>query len=423
VIKNFLIFLAIGFATLVVFRHSFFTFFAQDDFILINEFSQSSLGSDFKNAVGLPKVTHWRPMHNMFFLAAGNLFGDNYFGYHVLTFLIHASASLLIFKIVERITKNFRAAFVSSLVYAVHPSHFVTLFWISGSATTIGFVFLLFSFYLYLLKKQLLSLVTFVVSLLASEAMVVGIGIFSLYKLLLENKLVGDSYLKKIFFVSVVFLVSRFAFLTPQSTYDAYQIKVWPAVITNTKYYLLRIAGFAEASGDLTVSIALLGLLLFIFMNITRELTYKSAHKAIILGLSLIILGLFPFALISNLSAHYMNISIFGFAILIGLAISKFNQMKILAFLVIFLTLSLFNVSKTYENNWVVKRSSLAQRYIQEVENSNIPEESMIIFNDNYISTSKEAYIALGAGKAIDFLFEGKNYQYCFSAFENCEKK
>ena len=118
-----------------------------------------------------------------------------------------------------------------------------------------------------------------------------------------------------------------------------------------------------------------------------------------------------------------MNISVFGLALLISISLSKLRLTNTIAFLLIFLLLSFLNVRKTYQDHWVIKRSDLSEKYIHEIENSNIPEESMIIFNDNYISTSEDAYISLGTGKAIDFWFGGKNYQYCFTAFESCEEK
>jgi len=406
-----------------VFYKSLMVFFVQDDFILINHFSQNSLIIDVKSAIGSPEVTHWRPMHNLYFLIAGNIFYKNYSAYHFFTLLIHAGVAFLIFKIVKDLTKNIRVAFISSFIYAVHPAHFVTLFWISGSATTIGFFFLLLSFLLYLQEKKRASIFSFLLSLLASEAMIAGFGLFVIYQFLFRDRKIINLFTGRLLMAATIFALIRLLFLTPKSTYDSYQINIWPQIFTNTKYYLLRVAGFAEVSGDLIVSIALLGLLLFTAINIARGLKYRSDHRVIIFALSLIILGLFPFVLISNLSPHYMNISVFGLALLISISLSKLRLTNTIAFLLIFLLLSFLNVRKTYQDHWVIKRSDLSEKYIHEIENSNIPEESMIIFNDNYISTSEDAYISLGTGKAIDFWFGGKNYQYCFTAFESCEEK
>lgn len=421
--KKIFILLLISTASALVFRQAFHNFFAQDDFILISEFSQNGLLKDLANSVAPPKVTHWRPFHNFYFFLAGNLFNKNYFGYHSLTFIIHIAVAFLIFKIVKKMTDSFKVASISSFIYAIHSAHFVTLFWISGAATTIGFFFFLLSLYFFLDGKSLTSLISFIFSLLASEAMIVAVGVFVLCQPLFENKKTADNFLKRLLIVSGVFVVIRFLFLTPESTFDAYQINISPRIFSSLKYYLLRISGFAETSGDLVVSLILLGLLLFVGVDIFKRLKNKNEYKVTVFGLSLIILGLFPFVFISNLSPHYMNISVFGFATLFGFSVSKLKPSKMLTILAILFFVFFVNVNKTYENNWVIQRSNLAKNYIRQIENANLPEGSTIVFNDNYISSSDEAYIALGTGKAIDFWFPNNNYRYCFTAFENCENK
>ena len=325
--------------------------------------------------------------------------------------------AFLVFKIVGNITKNPKIAYISSFIYAVHPAHFVTLFWISGSATTIGFLFLLISFYFYLFKRRSVALLFFLLALLSSEAMLVGLGLFIVYRYLIEKKKLIDKFTLAILIESAIFGTVKFLYLTPKSTYQAYQIKIWPEFFTNLKYYLLRVAGFGEASGDLVVSLILLGFLLFCCFNIYKKV---EDFKLIVFAGVIILIGLFPFVLISNLSAHYMNISVFGLALLISISLSKLRLTNTIAFLLIFLLLSFLNVRKTYQDHWVIKRSDLSEKYIHEIENANLPEGSTVVFNDNYISTSKEATIVLGAGKALDFWFKDKHYKVCFTWVENC---
>lgn len=422
--KNLLVLVLLTITSSLVFRESFKTFFAQDDFILINEFSQNNLITDIKNTFGPPRVTHWRPIHNLYFLMIGNLFNKNHVAYHFLTFAFHLGVAFLIFKIIREITGNSTMASISSFVYATHSVHFVTLFWISGGATTIGFSFLLTSFYFYLRNSNWQSTVFFVLSVLASEAMLAGLGLFAIYDFVFVKDHKIKSSMKTLFFISVFFAVVRFIFLTPKSTFSAYQIKITPDIFLSIKYYLFRIAGFAEISGDLFVSILLSILLVLIGASLFKKIKYQEEKKVIIFGCLLIILGLFPFIFIPKLlSPHYMNISVFGYALLVGLALSRFRLSKLVIILGLLILISIINVGNTFENNWVIQRSNLAQKYIIEIETANLLENSTIIFNDNPISSSRDAYIALGTGKAIDFWFEGKNYKYCFSAFENCEEK
>src|SRR3989344_3083366 len=140
-----------------VFYKSLMVFFVQDDFILINHFSQNSLIIDVKSAIGSPEVTHWRPMHNLYFLIAGNIFYKNYSAYHFFTLLIHAGVAFLIFKIADKITKNLKIAYVSSFI-------------------------------LYLQEKRRASIFSFLLSLLASEAMIAGFGLFVFHHFLFKEK-------------------------------------------------------------------------------------------------------------------------------------------------------------------------------------------------------------------------------------------
>ena len=63
---------------------------------------------------------------------------------------------------------------------------------------------------------------------------------------------------------------------------------------------------------------------------------------------------------------------------------------------------------------------SAVENLIKKIESENPPTGTLLIFDDSSISTSSEAYFALGTGKALEFWFARKNYKTCFSAFENC---
>lgn len=417
--KDFYVISLVLILALLVYRGSFFNFFAQDDFILINHFSQNSIFIDFKNAFGKPEVTHWRPVHNLFFLAAGNIFGKNYIGYHAMIFAIHIGVSFLIYKIINFICKNLWAGLIGAVIYALHPAHFVSLYWISGAATIIGMFLFLLSFYFYLNKKGLLTLILWAASLLASEAMLVGIGIFLSYSFLFDRK-VSRRFLKNTFLISICFLALKF-FLTPKDTYQIYKIAINKNVIVALKYYLLRIAGFAEVSGDLIISLIWAAWLLVPLILILRTLIKKELFKEFLFGASLVILGLSPFIFIpEHLSPHYMNIAVWGFSFIISLALTRTKLLTRHIMISIFVIVTLINVNLISKDTWVVTRANLARRYIQTIESQGLPKESTIIFNDNYISTSKEAYITLGGGKAIDFWFKEKKYKTCFTFLNQC---
>ena len=419
--RDFWIFVLWSVLVFVVWHNALLNFFAQDDFILISHFSQNNLWQDIKNVFGPPQATHWRPIHNLYFLVAGNIFGKNYIGYHLLTLAFHIGISFFIYKTLQKLTKNSKAAISAAFIYAVHPAHFVSLLWISGGATVIGFLFLITSFYYYLIDKKIVFLILYVISLLASEAMVVGLAIFTAYEFLFKKEKIDKLFLIITGIISAIFLIIRFVFLTSKVAIDVYQLELSAKVFNAIKYYLLRIAGFAEVSGDRVISIALLGWLALIALLLIKNLKKSQDVNLLIFSVFTIIVGLFPFILIpEHLSPHYMNISIFGFSMFLGLTLKKLKPIISTFLLIIFLVISIYNINLTMRSNWVVKRSNLANTYLEKIKREKPVSRSILIFRDNELSTSQEAYISLGTGDAIKFFFASQNYETCFSKFDQC---
>ena len=414
-----------AFSLLFILSFSFFyksldVFFTQDDFILINEFSSENLINDLKNTIDPSKATHWRPLHNLYFLISGNLFGKFYPGYHALTLIIHTAAAFMIFKVLKILTKNADASLLGTLVYALHPSHFVSIFWISGSATTIGFLFLISSFYLYLKNQKSLALVLFGLSFLASEAMVVGAAIFTTYEFLIKRKMRNKRFLLKVIAISLGFLLLRFLFLTQETTLKTYPLEISQGTISALFYYVIRTLGFAETSRDTFTSIILIFWLATIAFT-TLKIFRSDYRKLTLFFIISILIGLFPFVLIpSHLSPHYMNIAIWAFTALVSLSLLSLNKVLRLFLILVFVLVAIINIQLTYKNNWVIKRSEIAKQYVEKIERENPPTGTLLTFDDSSISTSSEAYFALGTGKALDFWFGDKNYKGCFTIFENC---
>lgn len=404
-----------------IFRDSFFNFFVQDDFILINQFSQGEFLEDLKNTFGEPEVTHWRPFHSLYFLISGNLFGKNYFFYHLLTFFLYALTGFVIYKITYAIFKERRLSIFASFFYLLNPLHFISLFWISGAATTIGFLLFSFSFYFYLIKKHAASICFFLFSLLASEGMIAGLVVFCAWKLLVKKNKLSFSFLAQISFASLVFLAVRYLFFTPKITFEVYTIEFSQNTLFAIKYYLTRILGFGETSKDVFPSVVLLIFLLYVVFLIFKKAGRDKNLRLLIFFLIIVTIGLFPFVLIPNhLSPHYMNISAFGFSMIVALALYRVKPIFRLVLAGLFLISSFLTVNATKNNNWVVERGKISRHYIEAIQSASLPKDSILIFEDNNFSTSKEAYISLGTGQALKFWFKGKNFKPCFVFYETC---
>lgn len=421
IMRNWKILVLLSVFVVLVYFPAFRFFFAQDDFLFIKHFSQNSLIVDFKNAFGPPEVTHWRPVHNLYFLISGNVFGKNYFGYHLIIFALHILTSFLIYKISLKLFKSPSTAIFASFVYLLHPAHFTALFWISGSAINIGLFFLTLSIYNLLLKRRLIALFLYLVALLASEAIIVGLVMFAgvlAYQKKLKNEF---NFILGLLLVTLAFIVARFVLFSPAVTSDVYKLGISNETIFAIKFYFLRTLGFVEGSGKSFISVALFLWLFSTCLIFLKNREDKVNGRGMLFALLIFSVGFFPFVLIPNhLSAHYMSISVLGYSMLLGIFIARTKSHVLILLLFAFLLICFVSVRLNMQNSWVVNRSNLAHQIIKNVEDDGLPAGSTITFGDSIFASSKEKYVSLGSGEAINFWFRDKNYKTCFSFFENC---
>lgn len=116
----------------------------------------------------------FRPLINYILYQLG---GANPFLFRLTSVLFHIGCTWLVYKIVKVMSKP-NIAFFTALLFSVHPILIESITWISAGSYPLYSFFLLFSFYLYLIRKQSVKLYTislflFVMSLLSSEKAVV----------------------------------------------------------------------------------------------------------------------------------------------------------------------------------------------------------------------------------------------------------
>lgn len=124
----------------------------------------------------------YRPVRSILYALDWKLFGANPFGYHLQSLLIHLGATVLVFLITEKLVHGSRFTvdskskksvnselsakrtvnylpFVTALLFGLHPIHTETITYIASSVETVGIVFYLASFYLYLRRQIVTSVV------------------------------------------------------------------------------------------------------------------------------------------------------------------------------------------------------------------------------------------------------------------------
>jgi hypothetical protein len=95
----------------------------------------------------------YAPFKTLFHALTYHFFGEQVIGYHVISLLVHGAAVFFVYKIIQVLTRDDRVTFVATLFFALHPVHCESITSITASIDTIGSVFLLVAFYLFITRN------------------------------------------------------------------------------------------------------------------------------------------------------------------------------------------------------------------------------------------------------------------------------
>lgn len=206
--KNITLFLIVSVLTFFLFRHTFSTYFFQDDWFSLSISQPKTIGEFFSFFVPRADVIYYRPlgMQVPFFLNQV-LFGLNPFPFRVATFTFHLFNGYLLFRILEFFLKEKRLAFFGTLLYLTSSVHLTIFYWAATFAFVLAPTFYFGSFLLFLKGKYWLSLIVFILGIMTNELMMTLPFMISIY-LVMEKKF----KLRRIvtfFAVSSVYLLFR----------------------------------------------------------------------------------------------------------------------------------------------------------------------------------------------------------------------
>lgn len=97
---------------------------------------------------------YYRPLQTLANMADYSLWGLNPFGYHLSNLLMHLFNALLLFVFLRRLLNDERLAFVTSLLFAIHPIIVEQLLIIAGRAELLSLLFMLAALNLTLNKNK-----------------------------------------------------------------------------------------------------------------------------------------------------------------------------------------------------------------------------------------------------------------------------
>ena len=171
-----------GMVLLVFWPLQYADFINYDDNLYVFENTRLSQGFSWENikwALIDYHTGYWHPLTWLTFFLDYQLYGPDAGGYHWTSVLFHLAASLLLFKVMVRMTGAPGKSFLVSAFFAVHPLHVESVAWISERKDVLsGFLFML-TLWLYIryadkrkFSNYLLVLLSFVLGSAAKPILV-----------------------------------------------------------------------------------------------------------------------------------------------------------------------------------------------------------------------------------------------------------
>lgn len=215
---------------LVILGLSFFLFyptlkyyFFQDDFYLLKISQANNFPQILKLFIPPINVTFYRPVSDLiFYQLFYKFFYHNAFYYHLFGLFLHFTNTILIFKLIKKITKLIPLGLLTSFFYVVSANHYIALSWIAAYHYILGTTFALLGFYYFLKwveksnqKLLITSLGFYVLGILSEQIMSVLpllILIYVLFFIKKRKKLLVKNwwYFLSLFGINAFYFIFRF---------------------------------------------------------------------------------------------------------------------------------------------------------------------------------------------------------------------
>jgi hypothetical protein len=344
----------------VVYANTFKNSFVWDDKFLItnNEYIKdwSHIQEIFKINLfhsAIREGNFYRPIQSLSLMFDYSLWRLNPFGYHLTNLLLHILNAILIYFLIEIISRNKKISLITSLLFLVHPIHTEAVTYISGRA--------LLAFYLYIrsitLKRStpyLGSLLFFLLALLSKEIALIFPLILFLYDCCF-SKPSRPKYRHLPFLIILgVYLFVRFFLLdslirlsiTGKGSLYLRLLTMPKVIISYLRLLFLPLNLHMERRIPLVTSFfeppVLISLILLILIGILTLKMFK--HSRIILfSIAWFFLNLVPVSNIVPLNArmaeHWLYLPSLGFFLFLAIGIADILEKK--KFIIIFFILIL----------------------------------------------------------------------------------
>ncbi len=180
-------------------------------YVVSNPVVQSFSGENLKAIFSQAFVGNYQPQTMLSYLLEYSFFGKGAGTFHFFSLLFHVINTLLVYFIIMKLTKNQVVAFITAILFGIHPLHVESVAWVSARKDVLYTLWFLLSLWFYLAhvkqegsskKYYVLAMLCFVFSLLSKAQAVILPVTFFLADYLIGRKLNRKTIIEKVpFFV------------------------------------------------------------------------------------------------------------------------------------------------------------------------------------------------------------------------------
>ena len=397
-------FITLSLVILGVYSPALFTFFAQDDFIhliisrvgnireLINFFNFKTTG------------IYYRPVSvQLITFVAKAVFGLRPFWFHLTALGFHLGATLVVKKIIDKLTGNKPLGWWAAVFYGVHPMHFMSVYWWAEVSMVMAPLFAFLAIWEWLNQKHIRFSIWFLLALLSNELAISVVPIAWLlrreWRKLILAGLMG------------VAVVGGRWLVAPPPLGTEYGMKFLPQIaLNNLRWQVIRAVGLPEGfGGQLALDATKLAVM---FIGLSLLMLLAAAMRTGRLGTRFWMGSLwFGLALVPVLflehhqSPIYGIIGLPGFFLMISGWLEDQPRRWIMAWAILFVMGGVFGIRAMEQYHWVTRRAREAEYYIEKLKNKPVKDGDAVVFMSKTPESSLRAYIALGAGKGVNVWF------------------
>lgn len=358
-------------SSFLVYFNSLFNGFVYDDIstIVRNEFIKDfrylKFIFSFKDYFKYFSEMTYRPLVTISFFVDWFFWKDNPAGWHLSNILIHTAVVVLMFLFLKRVLeiagfyKDFKEiAFISSLIFCVHPINTEVVNGISFREDALAMLFILAGLIFYTKYKDkenfiflILSNFFFLLGLFTKEVSVVFLGFVVILELIIYKTKLREVFQKIFFyiFIFVLWFLGRIYIYHPQGILGSLDLNK-PQILIDKPNFLTGLKALwsfylfkfifpyrLEIIPKFTVLRNLVSLqgfftIIFLLLIVLAILKFKN-NKVILFSIFWILIGFLPVLHIVPIwylvAERYAYISLFGFCLILGYFIFKIEDKKV----------------------------------------------------------------------------------------------